>query len=177
MQPRAKSSDALSVTFARATLQRDVVALVTLAVISTVFVVTVFGWQPIEVALWSAVGMIVWGAVYFAVEARHYVPRGRLPNAPSRPTDDASSTRVSRRAAWLLLSVPLAAGAAWLVDGLGLGPACLPGQWLGTAVAQGAAALLIVRWERNHNRLVVCFQSAGEDPVLYALDPPDPEPS
>ena len=156
----------------RATLAGHALTLMLLAGVSVVAVVVLFDWSLKEIVVGAPFGIVIWGAASFFFETRRYVPRGRLPDAPTEQERERPRRGAARRAVWLVISIPLAVGFAWLADAWDLGPVFVPGQWAGYAAAQAIALVLVARWENNHQQLVVLAETHDGDPVLYATTAP-----
>jgi hypothetical protein len=155
----------------RETLVGDMLGLLLVAVVSMVAVLVLFDWSATDLALFVPVAVVFFGIPFFVLVTRRMVPRGPLPQPP--PGVRSRRERRWRRAVWHTLSIPLAVGLAWLADAWNEDPLFVPGMWIGFAVAEAAALVLVVRWESRHRQRVVVGETEDSDPMLYARGRPD----
>lgn len=102
-------------------------------------------------------------AITYGFGVRHEVPSEELLPAPA-------GAEVMRRRPWTwktLLLFPFCAAAAWLADWFDLGGAFIPGQFLGTALANLAGAVMVGRWQREHTGEVLIRYEGVDEPELY----------
>jgi hypothetical protein len=138
---------------------------VVLALVGGALIVLVFDEPPSELLAPALLGVLIWGAMGYALEARRSVPHGELlpvpayaAIAPARPVHDRST----------LVVVPLVVALAWFASEWELGGFFLPGMWLGYAISWAVAAAQVARWEGANARTVLAGEAGRQ---LYAGEP------
>jgi hypothetical protein len=135
-----------------------------LGIAMSAFVVVAFDWSLPQMIPGALIGAAVWGAMKFFTDVRERMPKGtRLPVAPPETSVERDRWRPLR----VVLFVPMFAGLAWLADRWDLGPAFVPGQYLGYALADFTGAVLVSRWQSHHGGTVLLRWNRDE-PELYS---------
>jgi hypothetical protein len=136
-----------------------------------VVVVVAFDWDVRGVALGTAIGIVVWGAVKFFPEVLRQVPRGSLPKPPEGASIADTRRGLVARAGRSVIAIAICVALAWLAERWDIGAFFAPGQFAGYMCAYALGALLIARWERARGQRVLLDFDDGEDEyTLYAVD-------
>ncbi len=154
-------------TYQRYALTQHAIVLLLLSLVVGALVIFVFGWDPVDVAIETAIGIAVWGGFKFSLEVRHEIPRGPLPPPPAAAEMGADRNGFVSRMA---LAIVFCAGLAWLADRFDIGAVFAPGQFAGYTCAYAIGGLLVARWERSTGQRVLSEVSdeTGEN-SFYAI--------
>ncbi|HYI80334.1 MAG TPA: hypothetical protein VEW67_05705 [Thermoleophilaceae bacterium] len=158
--------------YVRDSLARHSAVLFMWSALIGVAVVVAFDWNVRSMAVGTAIGTVVWGAVKFFPEVLPQVPRGPLPAPPEGASLAVARNGLAWRAGRSVMAIALCVALAWLADRWDVGAFFAPGQFAGYMCAYALGALLIARWERKRGQRVLFDpDEEGEDEhALYATD-------
>jgi hypothetical protein len=137
-----------------------------LTVLAAAVAIVGFGWEAREVVLGGAQGAVLWGAVEVATIVRPLVPRGTLPPLSADVGIEPLWTR--RYATTLALVFPAVVPLGLLANRWQMGGLFFPGPFAGYAAAHLVGALLVARWQRRHDAVVIDLPDDDGDARLYA---------